>query len=295
MNLHGFLEMDPNIDIITQSHSNTYIITTDKGNNKNNKNTDLTNLRYIQHYNPITNDITSTVVEKKIREKDKKMELKDNGIRIKISEEYEIIDYAFMEQWNKIINNIHTNHNRKTNKIGLNRNKFRTSYTSTDKSSLYYGLSIDTTHVIETEYYDNGNHTYNCRFELELEITNLEYHMEYPEMFITGLKDLYAMLKHIKSIHYNKPNAGIYFGSFDPIHENHFKLANRTMETQKLDYLFWVPNTPNTLKGKTYLEMEHRVNMISLKIGKNNIIKLPNITTLLILLIFYNKYSNYYK
>jgi nicotinate (nicotinamide) nucleotide adenylyltransferase len=220
----------------------------------------------VEYYDPKMNNVISSVLERKITNKN--IEFPNIGIRIKTSvETEEISDCNFMSQWNKTINQKNQNV-FKSVKIGLERNKFRTSYTSNDISSIYYGLSIDITHIIETEYYANSDPLYNSRYELELEIKDLLYHKSHPELFGIALADLSNMLQHIRDSnkYNNRKTAAVYFGSFDPPHMNHYGIAQRTMDKKNLDYLFWIPNTPNKLKGKSYSDIQHRINMIKLLI-----------------------------
>lgn len=297
-NLHEFLNSDPNINKITQRCETVYIITS-------NEDIDVQNLRHIENYDPLNHQIISSYTQQKTKNNENndnnknnennRLDLRDYGIRIKSSKEQTVHFPNFMKLWSKTINQVtkanKPNKPNKPMKVGLRRNKFRTSYTSIDKSAIYYGLSIDITHVIETEYYDDGHSLYSCRYEIELELeSDLDLDLELdhgvneieksrsgPNRVITALEDLYRVINYLKpqasSI---QPTAAIYFGSFDPMHENHFLLAQRTIQNQHLDYLFFVPNTPNALKGKVYTDIQHRINMISLKIGQNKVIKLSS-------------------
>ena len=78
MNLHNFLNNDPNINKIKQIHSRVYIITA-----MNNLKPDEKNLRYIEIYHPKTKEIIESYVEEKKTNKSKKLELMNHGMQFR--------------------------------------------------------------------------------------------------------------------------------------------------------------------------------------------------------------------
>ena len=62
---------------------------------------------------------------------------------------------------------------------------------------------------------------------------------------------------------------GLFFGSFNPIHQGHLIIANKTIEIKKLEELWFVVSPQNPHKEITeLLDIEHRVNMLELSISE---------------------------
>lgn len=68
------------------------------------------------------------------------------------------------------------------------------------------------------------------------------------------------------------PKIVVYFGSFDPIHNNHIRLCQDLLD-KKYDHVYLVPNQNNPLKPYS-VSLEDRYQMISLVIGDNQNIHL---------------------
>ena len=64
----------------------------------------------------------------------------------------------------------------------------------------------------------------------------------------------------------------IYFGTFDPFHENHYRMAKYLLNFYQPKRLFIIPNSDNILSNgsgfkQDALSLEHRVNLIKLRIN----------------------------
>ena len=74
-------------------------------------------------------------------------------------------------------------------------------------------------------------------------------------------------------------NVAIYYGSFDPFHENHNKLIQHVLNNYNVNSVIIVPNYGGSSKGKQYEDIDHRLQMIHLRTN-GLIIELSNITQL---------------
>lgn len=61
---------------------------------------------------------------------------------------------------------------------------------------------------------------------------------------------------------------GIYFGSFDPIHENHFHLARYMIDSNQADIIVFVPNAESI--GKSLSSTQQRVTLLQLRCDIEN-------------------------
>lgn len=65
--------------------------------------------------------------------------------------------------------------------------------------------------------------------------------------------------------------AGLFFGSFNPIHTGHLVIAEYLLEFSDLDEIWFVISPQNPLKDKNILiSDEHRLNMLRLGVPENN-------------------------
>ncbi|MSP18010.1 MAG: nicotinate-nicotinamide nucleotide adenylyltransferase [Bdellovibrionales bacterium] len=64
-----------------------------------------------------------------------------------------------------------------------------------------------------------------------------------------------------------KPKVGVYFGTFDPIHEGHIKVAKMALESEGLDEVLVVPNL-NSIEKPNAIESQHRIQMAAIRIKK---------------------------
>ncbi len=65
--------------------------------------------------------------------------------------------------------------------------------------------------------------------------------------------------------------AGLFFGSFNPIHTGHLVIAEYLLEFSDLDEIWFVISPQNPLKDKDILiSDEHRLNMLRLGVPENN-------------------------
>lgn len=72
--------------------------------------------------------------------------------------------------------------------------------------------------------------------------------------------------------------AGLFFGSFNPIHVGHMVIANHMLAYTDLDQIWFVVSPHNPLKEKNSLLHERqRFHMVTLAIGDNNKMKASNI------------------
>jgi nicotinate-nucleotide adenylyltransferase len=72
--------------------------------------------------------------------------------------------------------------------------------------------------------------------------------------------------------------AGLYFGSFNPIHIGHITIAGYMLEFTDLDEVWFVVSPQNPLKKKaTLLDNYQRLHMANLAIGKNDRMKASDI------------------
>lgn len=63
--------------------------------------------------------------------------------------------------------------------------------------------------------------------------------------------------------------AGIFGGTFDPVHIGHIKMAEYAVENFNLDKVIFVPNAnPPHKKGKKIEDYRHRYNMLKIAVGK---------------------------
>lgn len=71
---------------------------------------------------------------------------------------------------------------------------------------------------------------------------------------------------------------GLFFGSFNPVHNGHLMIANYICETTELDKVWLVVSPQNPLKEKESLLKEYdRLHLINLAIENNNNLKASNI------------------
>ena len=71
---------------------------------------------------------------------------------------------------------------------------------------------------------------------------------------------------------------GLFFGSFNPIHNGHMLLANYMLSFTDLERLWFVVSPHNPLKEKSsLLANNHRLELVKLAIGVNNKMKASNI------------------
>ena len=71
---------------------------------------------------------------------------------------------------------------------------------------------------------------------------------------------------------------GLFFGSFNPVHNGHLIIANYICETTDLDKVWLVVSPQNPLKQKDSLLREYdRLQLINLAIEKNNNLKASNV------------------
>lgn len=76
---------------------------------------------------------------------------------------------------------------------------------------------------------------------------------------------------HDRSKKYQKTKIGLFFGSFNPIHNGHMIIANYILEYSDLDQIFFVISPHNPLKEKAnLLEDYHRLAMVKEAIGDTN-------------------------
>jgi nicotinate-nucleotide adenylyltransferase len=74
-----------------------------------------------------------------------------------------------------------------------------------------------------------------------------------------------------KNISGTVKKAGLYFGSFNPIHNGHIAIAGYMLEYTSLDEVWFVVSPHNPLKKKETLLADHqRLHMVNLAIGDNN-------------------------
>lgn len=73
---------------------------------------------------------------------------------------------------------------------------------------------------------------------------------------------------HERSDKYKKTNIGLFFGSFNPIHNGHMIIANYILEYSDLDQIFFVVSPQNPFKEKAnLLEDYHRLALVKEAIG----------------------------
>ena len=70
-----------------------------------------------------------------------------------------------------------------------------------------------------------------------------------------------------------KPKVGVYFGTFDPIHEGHIAVARNAMETAGLDEVLIAPNL-NSLEKPHATDARHRLSMTALRVKREEGINL---------------------
>ncbi len=69
-------------------------------------------------------------------------------------------------------------------------------------------------------------------------------------------------------------NVGLFFGSFNPIHNGHLIIANHLINYTKLDQVWMVVSPHNPLKDKKSLAKDYdRLHLVNLGIGDNTYIK----------------------
>ncbi|MFZ4057989.1 MAG: nicotinate (nicotinamide) nucleotide adenylyltransferase [Ferruginibacter sp.] len=68
-------------------------------------------------------------------------------------------------------------------------------------------------------------------------------------------------------------NVGLYFGSFNPVHNGHLIIANHVLHTTNLEQVWLVVSPQNPLKeSKTLLNEYHRLHLVKAAIeGENNL------------------------
>jgi nicotinate (nicotinamide) nucleotide adenylyltransferase len=67
-----------------------------------------------------------------------------------------------------------------------------------------------------------------------------------------------------------KPKVAIYFGTFDPVHEGHIKVAQKLLEKKIVDEVLFVPNK-ETLHKPTALPLVHRTAMLKQRLNSLNL------------------------
>lgn len=73
-------------------------------------------------------------------------------------------------------------------------------------------------------------------------------------------------------------NIGLYFGSFNPIHQGHLIIANYIIEHTNLDKIWFVVSPHNPLKqSNTLLNEYHRMHLVELAIAGNTKFRASNI------------------
>lgn len=71
---------------------------------------------------------------------------------------------------------------------------------------------------------------------------------------------------------------GLYFGSFNPVHNGHLAIAGYMTEFEDIDQLWFVVSPQNPLKKKeTLLDNYQRLYMVQLAIGENQVLKASDI------------------
>jgi nicotinate-nucleotide adenylyltransferase len=76
----------------------------------------------------------------------------------------------------------------------------------------------------------------------------------------------------------SKQNIGLYFGSFNPIHNGHIAIANYLLETGKVDEVWFVVSPQSPFKQEdSLLEDDHRYEMVLLAIENNKRLHACNI------------------
>ena len=74
--------------------------------------------------------------------------------------------------------------------------------------------------------------------------------------------------------------AGLYFGSFNPIHIGHMAIANYIVEYSDLDEIWFVVSPHNPLKKRnTLLDDHHRVRLAEIAIGDEERFRVSDIET----------------
>ena len=73
---------------------------------------------------------------------------------------------------------------------------------------------------------------------------------------------------------FKKIKTGLFFGSFNPIHNGHMIIANYILEFTDLEQIFFVVSPQNPFKEKaTLLEDYHRLAMVKEAIGEAKTIR----------------------
>jgi len=76
----------------------------------------------------------------------------------------------------------------------------------------------------------------------------------------------------------SKQNIGLYFGSFNPIHNGHIAIANYLLETGKVDEVWFVVSPQSPFKQEnSLLDDDHRYEMVLLAIENNKRLRACNI------------------
>lgn len=96
---------------------------------------------------------------------------------------------------------------------------------------------------------------------------------------------------------------GLYFGSFNPVHNGHLIIANHIKQTEDLNAVWFVVSPHNPFKKEnTLLNVNHRINLIQLSIeGEKGLavssieIKLPKPSYTINTLIYLNEKYPYYE
>ncbi len=70
-----------------------------------------------------------------------------------------------------------------------------------------------------------------------------------------------------------KPKVGVYFGTFDPIHEGHFRVAKNAMENAGLDEILIAPNL-NSIEKPEASAAHHRIAMTAMRVQRESGINL---------------------
>ena len=61
---------------------------------------------------------------------------------------------------------------------------------------------------------------------------------------------------------------GLFFGSFNPIHNGHLIIGQYMLDQAKLDEVWYIVSPQNPLKkGKDIMDADHRLNMVKLAIA----------------------------
>lgn len=77
----------------------------------------------------------------------------------------------------------------------------------------------------------------------------------------------------INTMRDHKPKVGVYFGTFDPLHEGHVRVVRSAMQAEGLDEVVIVPNL-NSIEKPNASNPQHRISMTALRVQKESGINL---------------------